>query len=156
MFRKSSRVLLLCALVSGVLSPLRSLAEGYAFSGLSISKLNVFWHSSVADPTNLTQGPNRDGTGSQVDLSDLSPNGGGGSGSSKRANLESTHATGPFATCLGTCLKAPDDYTRPPSQPTDPLNNVQRTMRAIQCSIFPLMARASGTLAELSSRTRST
>jgi hypothetical protein len=79
----------------------------------------------VADPTNLTQGPLRDGTGSQVDLSDLGPSGGGGSSNGKRADLESAHSAGSFAICLGTCLKGPDDYARPPSQPTDPLNNVQ-------------------------------
>ncbi len=98
----------------------------------------MFWQSSVADPTNLTQGPLRDGTGSQVNVSDLGSNGGGGTGNSRRSDLESTHATGTFAVCLGPCLKGPDDYTRPPSQPTDPLNNVQfaRTNADSNASLF--------------------
>lgn len=125
MIRKSIYAFVLAALVSDAIPPLRSFAEGYAFSGLNINTLNVFWQSSVADPTNLSQGPLRDGTGSQVDLSDLDPNGGGGSGNNKRVDLESAHASGIFATCLGTCLKGTDDYTRPPSQPSDPLNSVQ-------------------------------
>lgn len=138
MLCKCIRSLILTAVVCGALSPVRSYAEGYAFSGLTISNLNVFWQSSVADPTNLTQGPNRDGTGSQVDLSDLSPNGGGGAGNSRRANLESTHATGSFATCLGGCLKGPNDYTRPPGQPIDTLSNVQfaRTNNTSNGSLF--------------------
>jgi hypothetical protein len=138
MICKTPRVFIFAALVSCAFSPIRSFAEGYAFAGLSINKLNVFWQSSVADPTNLTQGPLRDGTGSQVDLSDLGSSGGGGSSNGKRADLESTHATGSFAICLGTCLKGPDDYTRPPSQPTDPLNNVQfaRTNVTGNASLF--------------------
>src|SRR5262245_12962677 len=94
---KSLRTFIIALLAFAALLPLRSLAAGYAFSGLSINKLNVFWEGSVADPTNLTQGPLRDGTGSQVDLSDLNPNGGGGFGSSKRGDLESSHATGTLA-----------------------------------------------------------
>ncbi|MGE3243915.1 MAG: EDSAP-1 family PEP-CTERM protein [Pirellulales bacterium] len=120
----------ICAFTVAVLfsiafSPNRSLAEGYAFAGLSIDKFNVFWQSSVADPTNLAQGPLRDGTGSQVDLRDLNPNGGGGTSNNRRADLESTHATGSFATCLGACSKGPNDYSRPPSQPTDPLSGAK-------------------------------
>src|SRR5215211_6434507 len=118
MICNSLRALMLAAFISGALWPMRSFGEGYAFSGLSINKLNVFWQSSVSDPTNLTQGPLRDGTGSQVDLSDLGSSGGGGSSNGKRADLESTHATGSFAICLGTCLKGPDENTRPPRQPT--------------------------------------
>lgn len=137
MIRGRLRVCLLVALVAYALSAGRTFAEGYAFSGLKVSNLNVFLYSSVADPTNLAQGPYRDGTGSLVDLSDLN-SGGGGTGSNKRADLESTHATGSFATCLGTCLKGPDDYTRPPGQPTDPLNNVQfaRTNFDLAGSLF--------------------
>ena len=138
MIRNNSALAFAAMLLIVSLLQIRSLAEGYAFSGLSINKLNVFWQSSVADPTNLTQGPLRDGTGSQVDLSDLNPNGGGGFSNGRCADLELTHATGPFATCLGTCLKGPDDYTRPPSQPADPLNNVQfaRTNVTANASLF--------------------
>ncbi len=125
MIHNLNRQSLILAIIVGSLSPTYSHAEGYAFAGLNIDKLNVFWQSSVVDATNLTQGPLRDGTGSQVDLSDFNSTGAGGSSTGMRADLESTHATGTFATCLGPCLKAANDYSRPPSQPTDPLHNVQ-------------------------------
>src|SRR5690349_8037246 len=102
MIRNNSALLLGAMFFILCFPAIQTFAEGYAFSGLNIDKLNVFWESSVADPTNLSQGPLRDGTGSQIDLSDLGPSGGGGSGGGRQIDLESTHATGTFATCYGT------------------------------------------------------
>jgi hypothetical protein len=100
-------------------------AAAYAFAGLSVSNFTVFWKDSVADPTVLSQGPNRDGTGAQIDPDDFGNGFGGGTGGGRRVSFERTQIFGgsgndPTQACVGDCSKGQNDFSRPPLLPAVP------------------------------------
>jgi hypothetical protein len=104
-------------------------AGAYAYSGLSISNFVIFWEDSVTDVADLDQGPNRDGTGAQVDRSDFGGSFGGGSGGGVRAAFENTSIVRGFPNdtpqaCIGDCTTGENDFRRPPLLPVDPTNNL--------------------------------
>ena len=85
----------------------------------------VFKEDSVSDVNDLLQGPNRDGSGVQVDLSDFSTNFGGGTSNEKRAAFENTVAFGGLGPiCIGDCIAGEDDYSRPPLLPMIPTQDL--------------------------------
>jgi hypothetical protein len=105
-------------------------AEGYAFSNLSIDKFATFWQSSIADASNLNQGPTRDGTGAQVDVSDLASNTLVLFAAGTKTVLEGAIAAGGSnpdspQNCFGTCLSGQNDFSLPPLFPASPTSNIK-------------------------------
>ena len=104
-------------------------AGAYAYSGLTISNLIAFKEDSVTDVADLRQGPNRDGTGSQLTREDFGPSGSDGIGGGTRALFETTSMILGFSdyrdqACLGECFADENDFSRPPLQPDDPTSNL--------------------------------
>src|SRR5688572_23186464 len=85
----------------------RLFANAYSVAGISIYNFSVFTEDSVTNPADLTQGPNRNGMGNQLDAADFLPGiSGTGWGATQSVELDAgrSSSVGPYdKRCLGTC-----------------------------------------------------
>lgn len=105
-------------------------AAAYAYAGVTISNFMAYWADSLADATDLNQGPNRDGTGRQPNTSDfVGTYAFGGHTNGTRVEFDTTRAfsSGVPEVCVGDCVAPENDFHRPPPKPLDPTSGLRFT-----------------------------